>query len=92
MFDVNISAEDNKIFGKLVVDSYFFDKAKYNYAFYLYKNGQKEKLDVRWYRNSMEVAFDVTGISGIFHIRCYIKDKEIGNVRAFNSEKVSIDS
>lgn len=92
MFNVSISAGDNKIFGKLVIDSYFFEEAKYDYAFYLYKNGQKERLDVRSYGNSMEVAFDVTGMSGIFHIRCYIRDKEIKNIRAFNSEKISVDS
>ncbi|WP_201501246.1 hypothetical protein [Psychrobacter cibarius] len=91
MFNVSISAEDNKIFGKLVVDSYFFEEAKYDYAFYLYNDSQKGKLDARWYRDSKEVTFDLVGMSGNFYIRCFIRDKEIKNKRTYDSEKIAID-
>ncbi len=91
MFDIIVSLKDNKFFCKLIVDSYFFEKRKYEYAFYLIRVGDKDKLDARWYEDNMEAVFDLTSIPGVFYIRCFIRDKEIRNIRAFDSEKVSID-
>jgi len=91
MFNVSISVEDNKIFGKLIVDSYFFEKDKYDYAFYLYSDSQKDKLDARWYEDNKEVVFDTKGISGRFYIRCFIRDKNIKNKRTYDSKEISIN-
>ncbi|WP_367104944.1 hypothetical protein [uncultured Psychrobacter sp.] len=90
MFNVNISIEENEILGNLIVDSYFFDKSKYEYAFYLYKDN--EVSDRQWYSESMKVGFDVEDESGFFHIRCFIRDKEAMNIRGYNSEKLSINA
>lgn len=90
MFNVNISIEENKCLGELVVDSYFFDKSKYEYAFYLYQDN--EVIDRKGYSGNMEVAFDMEDRSGIFHIRCFIRDKEAMNIRGYNSEKLCIDT
>lgn len=90
MFNVNISIVENKLLGKLIVDSYFFDKSKYEYAFYLYKDN--EVSDRQWYSENMEVAFDLEDKSGFFHIRCFIRDREAMNIRGYNSEKISINA
>lgn len=88
MFDVSISVEENKVLGGFVIDSYFFEPAKYDYAFYLYKDG--EKLDTTQYTKSMKVIFDLKDIVGVFQIKAYIRDIEQGNKRSFYSEKISI--
>lgn len=90
MFDVNIYIKESKCLGKLVVDSYFFDKSKYEYAFYLYKDD--EVIDRRGYSGNMEVAFDMEDRSGLFHIRCFIRDKEAMNIRGYNSKKISVNT
>ncbi len=92
MFIVSTSTRNNEIFAKLIADSYFFEKNKYEYAFYLIKDGEKKKLYARWYEDSMEARFDMTNFFGTFYIRCFIRDKEIRNIRTFDSEKISIDS
>lgn len=89
MFDVSISIDNNQALGKLIVDSYFFEPTKYEYAFYLYKDG--ERIDVVWYKKSMEVAFNIENKTGLFFIKAFIKDIEQGNTRNFNSEKVLIE-
>jgi hypothetical protein len=88
MFDISISIENNKVLGKFIVDSYFFDPSKYDYAFYLYKDG--EKVNTTRYKKSMEVAFDLKDFTGILQIKAYIRDVEQGNKRSFYSEKISI--
>lgn len=90
MFNVSISVEGNNFFGQLLVDSYFFEKSKYDYAFYLCREGQKGKIDARWYEDSMEVVFDVPNMSGSFYIRCFIRDKEIKNIRTFDSKNIAV--
>ena len=92
MFEVNISIKDNKVLGELVVDSYFFEPSKYDYAFYLYKNG--ERVDSVWYTKNMDVSFELKNIdlSGDFYIRVFIRDIEHGDKRTFNSKIISIDS
>ncbi len=92
MFNVSISVKEKNILGKLIVDSYFFDRDKYEFAFYLFKDGQKEKLYARWYEDNMEVIFSIKDMSEVFYIRCFIRDKEIRNIRTFDSEKLSIDN
>lgn len=89
MFDVSISIENNQVLGKLIIDSYFFEPTKYEYAFYLYKDG--ERIDVVWYKKSMEVVFNIEGKTGLFFVKAFIKDIEQGNTRNFNSEKVIIE-
>ena len=88
MFNVNINVENTKIVGALVVDSYFFEPSKYDYAFYLYKNN--EKVDAVGYSENMTVAFNVDEPIGTFAIKAYIRDKDIGNKRSFFSEKLTI--
>lgn len=90
MFDVSISVENNKILGELIVDSYFFEPVKYEYAFYLYKDG--ERVDTVWYTKNMEVFFDLKNMNGDFYIKVFVKDIQHGGARTFNSEKISIDS
>lgn len=89
MFDVSVSLKNNKIFGSFVVDSYFFEKSKYDYAFYLCEEGKKGKLNARWYEDSMEVVFDVADTTGDLYIRCFIRDKEVKNTRTFDSKVIS---
>ncbi len=91
MFDVAISLKGNKFSCELIVDSYFFDKRKYEYAFYLMRVGDKYKLDARWYEENMEASFKKNYASGMYYIRCFIRDKEIRNTRIFDSKKISID-
>jgi len=92
MFNVSIILEDNKFLGEFLVDSYFFDASKYDYAYYLYKNG--EILDTVWYTKNMDVSFELKDIdlSGDFYIRAFIRDIEHGDKRTFNSKIISIDS
>lgn len=90
MFDIVISVEDNKVVGKIVVDSYFFEPSKYEYAYYLYKDG--ERIDTVWYTKNMEVAFDLKDMTGGVFVKAFIKDIEHGDTRNYNSEKISIDS
>ena len=90
MFDVSISAEDNKISGEFLVDSYFFESSKYDYAFYLYKDSRR--IDAAWYTTAMNVSFDLKDMTGVFYIKAFVRDIEHGDKRTFNSEKISIDS
>lgn len=90
MFNVSISVEDNKVLGELIVDSYFFEPVKYEYAFYLYKDG--ERIDTVWYTKSMDVIFDLKGMAGVFFVKAFIKDIEHGDTRNYNSEKISINN
>ncbi|WP_201540739.1 hypothetical protein [Psychrobacter sp. 1044] len=90
MFNVIISTVEKKVLGEFLVDSYFFEPSKYNYAFYLFKDGKK--IDTVGYSSNMKVDFDIKGMNGIFYIRAYIKDVVHKNIRAYNSDKLSIDS
>lgn len=89
MFSVYISRKDNKIEGKFVIDSYFFEPAKYQYAFYLYKD--RERVDVAWYTKSTEVDFEIKGMTGLFYIKAFLKDIEQGNTRHYDSEEIRIE-
>ncbi|MGP5503939.1 hypothetical protein [Psychrobacter celer] len=88
MFNVDISSEKMIVKGEFVVDSYFFDSSKYDYAFYLYK--YEEKIDSKWYTDSMKVEFSIEDTQGDFYIKAFLRDKEDGSKRIFNSEKISI--
>lgn len=90
MFNVVISIEDSKVLGGFKIDSYFFEPAKYDYAFYLYKNG--ERIDTVWYTKNMEVIFYIGKDIGVFQIKAYIRDIQNRDKRSFYSEKISIDS
>ncbi len=90
MFNVNISLENNNIIGEFMVDSYFFEPSKYEYAFYLCQNN--EKIRKQPYSRKMNVVFELEGVTGKFHIRAFIRDIELRNKRAYNSEKISIDN
>jgi len=89
MFNVDISSEKMIVKGEFVVDSYFFDPSKYDYAFYLYK--YEEKIDSKWYADSMKVEFSIEDTQGDFYIKAFLRDKEDGSKRIFNSEKISIN-
>ena len=86
MFDVNISIDGNRVSGKFVADSYFFESSKYYYAFYLY-NGS-EKIDTVWYSKNMEVFFDLKDVIGDICIQAFVKDIEHGNIRSYFSKKL----
>lgn len=90
MFNVSISTKNNEVSGEFVVDSYFFEPAKYTYAFYLYKNG--ERIDVAWYGKNMEANFDVKDMTGEFYIKVFIKDIERGDARSYISEEIFISN
>lgn len=90
MFDLRISLENENILGEFIVDSYFFEPSKYEYAFYLYRDN--EKIDTVWYSNNKEVVFDIKKMNGIFYIKVFVKDIQHGDARTFDSEKISIDN
>lgn len=89
MFDVRIFLANDKVLGEFVVDSYFFEPSKYEYAYYLYKDG--ERVDTVWYTKNMSVDFDTKGQNGIFFIKAFIKDINSQGTRTYNSEKISIE-
>lgn len=89
MFDVSISVTDNEVLGQFVVDSYFFEPSKYEYAYYLYKDG--EIVDTVWYTKNMTVTFDKKEHPGVFFVKAFIKDIESQGIRNYNSEKISIE-
>ena len=94
MFDVNITLEGSEVLGEFIVDSYFFEPSKYDYAFrliQLYDDGRKDKVGARGYLDNNKVIFKFPERAGTFYIRCFLRDKEAENVRGFNSEKVRID-
>ncbi len=90
MFYVKSRLENDGIVGELIVDSYFFDHSKYDYAFYLYRDG--EKVNRGTYTKSMTISFPLKNMTGVFIIKTFIRDTEHGNKRSFYSEKISIDS
>lgn len=94
MFDISISLKDSKVFGGFVIDSYFFEPSKYEYAFRLirvFDDGKIDKVDAKRYSDKKNVIFNASDISGIFYIRCFLRDKENRDVRTFNSEKLVIN-
>ncbi|MGP9692332.1 hypothetical protein ACT3S4_10975 [Psychrobacter sp. AOP30-A2-5] len=88
MFNVNISINNDKVIGQFLVDSYFFEPSKYEYAYYLYKDG--ERVDTVWYTKNMTVTFNRKGQTGVFFIKAFIKDIESQGTRNYNSERISI--
>lgn len=91
MLSVSISIVNHKITGNFIADSYFFEKEKYDYAFYLMKEEEKQKLKARWYEDNMEACFDTENVDGIVYIKCFVRDKRDNSIRVFDSEKISID-
>lgn len=89
MFNVSISIENNKVLGEFIADSYFFEPSKYDYAFYLYKDGKI--IDTKWYADIMSVDFFVEDAVGVFYIKVFVRDLESGNKRTFSSEKININ-
>lgn len=88
MFNVSISVNDEKILGELVVDRYFFEPSKYEYAFYLYKDGKR--IEVVWYTKNVKAEFSIENMTGTFFVKIFIKDIEYQNIRNYNSEKILI--
>lgn len=86
MFNVSIVNDGVKIVGELIIDSYFFEPSKYDYAFYLYKDN--EIVDKEWYSENKKVDFDLRG-HGIYYIKVFIRDIEYDNKRTFISEKIT---
>ncbi len=95
MFDVNMTLKGSEVLGEFIVDSYFFEPSKYEYAFRLvgFLDGKRDdKVAARGYSNNKKVTFNLTDLSGEFYIRCFLRDKEGKDVRAFNSNKLIINS
>ena len=88
MFNTSIAVEGDIVLGEFIADSYFFEPSKYEYAFYLYKDG--ERIEVIWYRKSMEARFNIKNMTGTFFVKAFIKDIEYQNIRSYNSEKISV--
>lgn len=88
MFDVSVHVRNGKIIGEFLVDSYFFEPAKYIYAFYLYKDNQK--VDILWYTNSTMATFDLNGMTGLFYIKVFVRDIEYENTRTYDSAEILI--
>ena len=88
MFNVNILEEGRKIIGELIIDSYFFEPSKYDYAFYLYKD--TEVVDKAWYSKDEKVFFEKKGY-GVYYVKVFIRDIECGDKRTFMSEKIIIN-
>ncbi len=94
MFDVNVTLKGSEILGEFIVDSYFFEPSKYEYAFrliQLYDDGRNDKVGARGYSDNNKVIFKSPERAGIFYIRCFLRDKQAENVRGFNSDKIIID-
>lgn len=88
MFSVSISVESNKFFGEFIADSYFFEPSKYEYALYLYRDDIKIKRQS--FSERMDVIFKSEDMSGNFYIRVLVRDIIHRNIRAYNSEIISI--
>lgn len=86
MFNIKISVKEDKILGEITFDSFFFEKSKYHYAFYLFNNG--ERVDTVWYKKNMDVAFNIEDMTGDFTISAFIRDISYGNVRSYKSDKI----
>ncbi len=86
MFDIKIDSDNNRILAEIIVDSYFFDSSKYEYAFYLFRND--EKFDLSWYSSNMSVTFNIEVIPGEYQIKAYIKDLRDNSKRRFMSKKI----
>ena len=89
MFQVFIDNKDKDIIGEFIADSYFFDASKYEYAFYLERNG--ERIQSRWYKKNTKVVFNLKDLSGKFQIKCFLRDVEIRNNRSFKSDILAIN-
>lgn len=93
MFNVNIYVKDEEVLGRFVADSYFFVPSKYYYAFRiirLHDDGTKEKVIANSYSDNTKAAFDIPSVSGIYYMRCFVRDKEDESTRIFDSEKIII--
>ncbi len=90
MFDVNVSIVENRVFGKFVADSYFFEPSKYEYAFYLYQD--EKRILSKWYTNNMDVIFPLDDTNGLFYVKVFVRDKEDNSKRAFDSEIISVSN
>lgn len=90
MFSVNISVEDNKVFGEFIADSYFFEPSKYEYALYLYKNNIKLKRQS--FSNKMSTVFKLEDMAGDIYIRVLVRDILHKNTRAYNSKMIYLGS
>lgn len=90
MFDVNISVKDGGVFGEFIIDSYFFEPSKYEYAFYLYKDDNK--TDTVSYSENTKCTFNIKDMAGLFYIRAFIRDIQDRDIRSYDSEKILINS
>lgn len=94
MFDVRMILQKDNISGEFIVDSYFFEPSKYDYAFRLiefFDDRENENLAAIGYSDSKKVIFELPETSGKFYVRCFLRDKQAENVRGFNSEKIIIN-
>tara|TARA_R110002124_G_scaffold178218_3_gene346120 strand:- start:1629 stop:1901 length:273 start_codon:yes stop_codon:yes gene_type:complete len=90
MIYINIFEESDKIVGEIIVDSYFFEKNKYDYAYYFFNNGKR--VSGLSYSNSMEVSFNINDMRGDFYIKCYFRDKRDDSKIIHNSNILSINN
>lgn len=93
MIYVDISLVDNKILGSFIIDSYFFEPSKYDYAFQLievFNDRKSEKIGSKGYSDSTKAFFRLQSISGTFYVRCFLRDKEDKGIRTFDSEKLVV--
>lgn len=94
MFNTLIALENDEISGKIIIDSYFFEPYKYEFAFHLIEicdGDRRVKRFTKSYSDSNEMVYNRGALLGEFYIRCFIRDKEERNVRTFNSQVLSVN-
>ncbi len=87
MTNIEIKKIENILFAELIYKNNNVDISKFDYAFYLYSDG--EIIDRKWYSENNNVQFDITEKTGVFHIRCFIRNLDILEVKGYNSRKIT---
>lgn len=83
MFDMSIATDNNTIRASLILDRLFFEPSLYEYAFYLFRDG--EIVEKIFYSSEPSVRFIVSDNSGEFFIRYFIRDIRDKSKRSYNS-------
>lgn len=71
MFIINTSFLKGKIQAEIINQSIGNDIEYYQYAFYLYKNGSREKVE--WYSNKNIIQFDISGNKEDYYVTGFIR-------------------
>ncbi|WP_440464616.1 hypothetical protein [Psychrobacter sp. ASPA161_6] len=72
-----------------MIDNLLFDFSKYEYAFFLYKDGFIDEK--RGYSKYTEVLFDIGNRVGRFHVKCFVREIDSAEVQSCSSKKLAIN-